>query len=247
MILTNLFLSYSNMHKSHSAGHPETLALLGLVCGYPMGAKICADLVKNDRITPSVGNYLLPLCNLAGPSFISGFVITHALHMEEQLFICLACIYVPIILYAICSLLVRRPSTNAGTQQSPVRQLGAGSLDQSIMDSFAAVTKLGGYIILFAILSEFLMFLLPAKWYVLNLCLYGILEITNGISRITDSILSHPHQIMLSLSFVNFGGLSCMFQTGSMIRGSGLSIMYYLLSKCTIAILTGIIAYILFC
>ena len=45
--------------------------LLGLICGYPMGAKLTADLFREGKITKSEAQYLLTFCNNPGPVFIS--------------------------------------------------------------------------------------------------------------------------------------------------------------------------------
>ncbi len=246
MILTSLLMSYYNAHTTHSIP-PELFALLGLICGYPMGAKLCADLVKRHQITLSMGTYLLPLCNLAGPTFIGGYVIYSSLNAYDSKVLCLLCIYVPLFVYALLSILYIRPVLSSDCHALPSEAVSCPSLDQSIMDSFLAITKLGGYIILFSILSEFMILFLPQGCKLLCLCLSGALEITNGISFITDSTLNHSYQIVLSLTFVSFGGISCICQTNSMIKDSSLSIRYYCLSKCIIALLTGIMAYLLFC
>ena len=43
--------------------------LLGLFCGYPMGAKLTADLFAEGKITKSEAQYLLTICNFR-PSFM---------------------------------------------------------------------------------------------------------------------------------------------------------------------------------
>ena len=45
----------------------------GFLCGYPMGAKITADLLKDGRITPQEGKYLLSFCNNNKPDLYHQF------------------------------------------------------------------------------------------------------------------------------------------------------------------------------
>ena len=47
--------------------------LIGLVSGYPLGAKTCADLVQEGSISKQEGQYLLCFCNNASPMFIISF------------------------------------------------------------------------------------------------------------------------------------------------------------------------------
>ena len=52
--------------------------LLGLICGYPMGAKLTADLFREGKITKSEAQYLLTFCNNPGP----GSYLKTAKHSE---------------------------------------------------------------------------------------------------------------------------------------------------------------------
>ena len=49
--------------------------LAGFLCGYPMGAKVTADLVQSGRITRTEGAYLLSFCNNTSPAFIMNFIV----------------------------------------------------------------------------------------------------------------------------------------------------------------------------
>ena len=48
--------------------------VLGLIGGYPVGAKAAADLYRNGRCNESEARRLLGFCNNAGPSFLIGVV-----------------------------------------------------------------------------------------------------------------------------------------------------------------------------
>ena len=58
--------------------------LLGLICGYPMGAKLTADLFREGKITKSEAQYLLTFCNNPGPVFISSYILTDTLHLHRH-------------------------------------------------------------------------------------------------------------------------------------------------------------------
>ena len=46
--------------------------LLGLVGGYPVGARTAAELVRRGELSPAEGARLLTFCNNAGPAFAIG-------------------------------------------------------------------------------------------------------------------------------------------------------------------------------
>ena len=48
--------------------------LLGLIGGYPVGAKAAGSLVRQGLLSPEDGARLLIFCNNAGPAFILGIV-----------------------------------------------------------------------------------------------------------------------------------------------------------------------------
>lgn len=87
------------------------------------------------------------------------------------------------------------------------------------MDSFEAITKVGGYMILFSVLialSENLASCFPAVQILLP-----VLEITNGIQLIGMSAVSFPVKYILALSLTAFGGICAAAQTQCMIQKAG--------------------------
>ena len=57
--------------------------IAGSLCGYPMGAKISADLVRSGKITRDEGAYLLSFCNNTSPVFIMNFIVWKTFDREE--------------------------------------------------------------------------------------------------------------------------------------------------------------------
>ena len=53
-------------------GAGDAAYLLGLIGGYPLGAKTAESLVRQGLLTPEDGALLLTFCNNAGPAFILG-------------------------------------------------------------------------------------------------------------------------------------------------------------------------------
>ena len=49
--------------------------LSGFLCGYPMGAKVTADLLKEGKICRDEAGYLLSFCNNTSPMFIVSYVV----------------------------------------------------------------------------------------------------------------------------------------------------------------------------
>ena len=78
--------------------------LIGMISGFPVGAKNCADLVKNGQITRLEGQYLLSFVNNASPMFITIYLATNCLHRPDLQYP----LYAIILLSAfLCSILYR--------------------------------------------------------------------------------------------------------------------------------------------
>ena len=139
----------------------------------------------------------------------------------------------------------RQPSTDIIQVQPVTPPTFTQAIDDSITDSLQTITKIGGYIILFSMLSGFLVHstLLPE---VIRATAAGILEITGGIQLICESTLPATQKTALTLAITSFGGISGLMQTRSVTLRSGLSIKHYFFQKCTQAIITYLLTLLLF-
>ncbi len=224
--------------------------LLGLICGYPMGAKLTADLFREGKITKSEAQYLLTFCNNPGPVFISSYILTDTLHLSHASGYTFFILYLSLYLTSLIFRLILRPDCRDVTvpSDSPSAQTLRHSLshmvDASIMHAFESVTKLGGYIILFSILASLVVHL-TAPVPVLSLFLTGFTEMTTGIALVGTSSMHLPLRYLLSLTFASFGGLSCIAQTRGMLCGTPLSIRTYIAGKTVHGICTLLVGWLL--
>ena len=218
--------------------HGSFAVLCGFLCGYPLGAKVTADLVKQKQISVKEGNYLLSFCNNTSPAFISSYIVLKQLKEPDLLIPSLFILYIS---PTICSFLFYRfhkafrSSLPAATSKS--LRLHFGMLDDSIMNAFETITKIGGYIILFSILFEIL------RETPLYLFL-PLLEITNGITYLTTLPLRFVWLYVYTMGLTSFGGLCAIAQTYSVIQGSNLSLSAYIIEKLITALVTSFLAFI---
>ena len=212
--------------------------IAGFLCGYPMGAKVSADLVRSGRISRDEGAYLLSFCNNTSPIFIMNFIVWKTFDREELMIpTLLILIGVP----AFLSLFFRRFylkgrkkfSDLSDKKKNNVKLLNFEMLDSCLADSFESIVKVGLYIIFFSILIA-----LPGKLSAGHPLLAGILpalEMTNGILMIhkaaPDLTVSYP----LILGLTSFGGFCSAAQTKCMLKAASLPIMPYIIQKLTAA------------
>ena len=211
--------------------------LMGIFCGYPMGAKTAADLYRNHCISRQEACYLLTFSNHPGPAFLSSYLCGELLHQEELALPAYGILY----LSSFLTSLIFRPFYSFSKEPDRHQKRKEASsvfswgeaLDTSIMGSFLSITKLGGYIILFSLFQGILN-LLPHLSPNLKCILLGITEITTGTAAIAQQNWALSLTFPLLLAFTAFGGLCIAFQTKSMLGETDLSLTPYLKGKlCT--------------
>ena len=212
--------------------------IAGFLCGYPMGAKVSADLVRSGRISRDEGVYLLSFCNNTSPIFIMNFIVWKTFDREELM---IPTLLILISVPAFLSLLFRRFYLN-GRKKFPdlseekrdnAKLLNFEMLDSCLADSFESIVKVGLYIIFFSILIA-----LPGKLSAGHPLLAGILptlEMTNGILMIHKAVPDLTVSYPLILGLTSFGGFCSAAQTKCMLKAASLPILPYIIQKLTAA------------
>ena len=222
--------------------------LLGLFCGFPMGARLTGDMYRQHRISREEAVYLLTFANQSSPMFLSTYVVLHGLGDSTLT------LPVFVIFYAsafLTSLVFRIRSRRFGLPPSkpkkevPEQTSYGNLLDTSIMNGFEIITRLGGYIILFSILAGIVL-QLPAPLHTAAPFLSGLTEITTGIHTISGTTLPLQVKFTAIVCCTAFGGFSTVAQTSCMLNGTGLSIFTYLKGKLVNAAVAGLLCLVIF-
>lgn len=233
-ILTRPFKPlWHSVFKLSDAG--SYVLMSGLLCGYPLGAKNCSEFMDDGRITAKEGKYLLAICNHPSPMFLLGYTV-QKLPPGIPLWRFLAAVYLPVFVISWMARSmygIQKPSFGeSGNHEN--RQ----SFDESLMSAFDVMTKIGGYIMLFSILVEFVKELSIDP--VIKAMFLGLIEMTTGIHAISTQMKGIVCAVLIIMS-VTFGGISGIFQTKSVIKNAGLSIRHYIFWKLVHSFLSCII------
>jgi sporulation integral membrane protein YlbJ len=213
--------------------------LMGFLSGIPVGAKSIADLVENGTIKKEEGQYLLSFCNNASPMFIMSFIAIASLKQPNIRLHLLLIIYISAILSAILYFRFMPKQKHelnqilTATEYSNTlneTRFDITLLDNSIMDAFEVITKVGGYIILFSIPAQIILNI-GNKDNIIKLIIIGICEITTGINQISLTNLDLSIKIVLITMLTAFGGLSGLAQTKSVISNTRLRLSTYFFVK----------------
>ena len=233
--------------------------LMGFLCGFPMGARVTCDLLSRDIISKEEGSFLLAFCNNIGPVYFLSFVMP-LLHRELLLPYLFGMYGLPLLYGLILRHTVYRRLIfgEKSSHASSLKELAATEkksalslleqIDDSVYSGIQSILMLGGYMILFNLFNLFPYALTHAadtlarrgflteafknRLSALPALIAPILEITGGLGMLKDT------RPLLTLVLLPFGGLSCIAQTYSMIRHTGLSLKAYVMHKLTLTGLT---------
>ena len=238
--------------------------IMGIISGYPIGAKIACNFRKNNICSKEECERLLSFTNNSGPLFIIGTVGINMFGSSTigiLLFIThiLACITVGII-FRFWHYSNETPTSKINNINSNNHiNVSLSNLGEILADSIKSATStimlIGGFIIIFSsIISilnasgifNYLNLLIRPITNFFNIdssfitpILTGILEITNGINKISNiAIKEISINIILSAFFLGFGGISIFLQVLSITSKTDLSIKPYIYGK----LLHGVIA-----
>lgn len=228
----------------HCSANGAFCALCGFLCGYPVGARLIALQLKEKKLTLKEGQHLLSFCNNVSPMFCISYGITKAIG-STRIFPYLFVIYGAPLLFGFLTrpAAMSKPTVFTQKQTSPSGKIFR-LIDVCIIDSFEILIKLCGYLVLFSIIAHCIGMFLPQSMPYALPAVTAVLEITNGLALISR-LSSGTLRSAFAVAALSFGGLCCIFQTDSVIAGSGLSLKKYLLHKMLTAVLSLFLYFLL--
>ncbi len=240
--------------------------IMGIISGYPVGAKIATNFRENNICSKEECERLLSFTNNSGPLFVIGTVgiLMFRNTVIGILLFCthlLACITVGIFFrfWKKGKETFLNSSKNVSLYNSQKNYASFSNLGEvlaeSITNSISTILLIGGFVVIFSSIIS----ILKASGILNNLTvlispifqlfhvdsnfvqgiLTGFLEITNGINTISN-IASRKLSINIILVafLLGFGGISVLLQVWSIVSKTDLSIKPYVYGK----ILQGVFA-----
>ena len=226
--------------------------VIGFLCGFPMGARVTAESLQHGKLSKREASLMLAFCNNIGPIYFSGCVLTlfpaakplsfwagmyllpllYGLFLRRMVYRDIPC---PVPAAGRCVLSSASRASSALSGRSLMAQT-----QEAVTSALVSQASLGGYMILFNLMNLLPDLFLPAKAVLPRVLCGCLLEITGGLSRLD------PSDAFWAFVLLPFGGLSCIFQTYSMIRDTGLSLRLYVFHKCVQTMLAFVYYAVLF-
>ena len=229
-------------------GAGSAALVLGLVGGYPIGAKTAADLYRENLVSREEAERLLAFCNNSGPAFIFGVVgagifgsgalglLLYLVHMAASLLV---------------GLLFRfyRPveGPRSGRLQGVQFQTASfpTAFTHSVTGALASTLNICAFVLFFTVIIRMLSLtgVLTGLARLLSLLfgplgfdqswarrlLTGVLEVSSGVSSLTGGSLSG--RLSMAAFMLGWAGLSVHCQVLAFLGDSGLSMRTYLVGK----------------
>lgn len=218
-VLGKAFMPVSRLFFNQS-GKGAVVFLIGIVCGYPTGAKVISDMYKEKAFSRDDAERLLAFCNNSGPLFVIGAVGTNMLSNHSLG----AVLYIIHLLSAVFVGIVFRKKKKIEKEKSEF-DIGAKSISQAISESVEGAVKstlnVCGYVVFFSILC------VMAK----NVFLVSLLEVTTGAKNLIAYGFGEKLTFVLLSGVIGFGGICVLFQVQSAVCDTGLSLKFYILGK----------------
>ena len=247
--------------------------IMGIISGYPLGAKIVSNLKLQGKLTSTEAERLIAFTNNSGPLFIIG-TVGIGLFKNTQIGILL---FITHILAGLSvgfvfrwwkfkkkNKYVENTKKKARPIFSPelvsLSNLGE-ILSKSIMSAINTILVIGGFIVLFSVIITCLEnshiinilsnFLLPIlNFFKIPTCfcsgiVSGIIELTSGINSASLVHLKAISQNIIIASFLlGFGGICVLLQVSSIISKVHLSIKPYVIGKVLHGIFAALYTYL---
>ena len=212
--------------------------LCGILCGYPIGAKCASQLYHEKKISKSEAQTLIACANNSGPLFIIGAVGSGMLKSLKWG----AILYGVHIICSLISALVLKNKTYINpVVTSPDKK--EKPLTESISESVVNVLNICGFVVFFSVVNVLvspLVNILPEVWGKVVFC---ILEITNGIQKVTKDSDLLTHKLYLTSFALGWSGISVHMQVKSIVKNLGLSMKKYYFAKVMSAIISPLILF----
>ena len=248
---------------------------MGITSGYPVGAKLTANMREEGLLTKTESERLLSFTNNSGPLFIIGAVSVGMFKNSEIGFVLLLC-------HILACLTVGMLFRFYGNRRDSIRKIEdyrilkrfkkelfksksinfGEVLGDSIRNSINTMLVIGGFITLFSViinllldtgviivvsthLSAIVSFIGIPKDIIAPV-LSGFFEITTGINMISKTNgISFIQQLAAASFILGWAGLSVHFQVYSIISKTDISIKPYLIGKLVQGIFAAIYVSIL--
>lgn len=225
--------------------------ILGYLCGYPMGVKTISDLIGENMLSAKEGRYLACFINNVSPGFLITYICTSLLHAPFFIIPCLVIVYGASLSFGLLTGLSFKQTafrsssafsnTNSSFFQTSKKNVPSflSFFDQTLEESILLILKIGGYMLIFSLISSAICSPSFIPYSVKAICC-SILEISYGADMLSKLSVPAFWKCLFLMVSLSFGGLCSTFQSTSFLKKIGVPLKKYIKIKA----MTSVIALI---
>ena len=231
---------------------------MSILSGYPIGAKIIADLYNKHLISEEDAKRMSFFCTTSGPIFVIGAVGVGMLSSFKLGVIIYISHILSSLIFGVVYNLIFKQKNQSQTSiifcSKPRENLIASALSETISSLF----MVAGFITIFYLFTE-LLSILKIIDFLSNILakilpftqisvrefsgiLYGLAEVTHGAKDL--SLLGH-HLAPIICGLISFSGVSIIMQSMSFLQQAKIKTHSFIFSKCVLMILSILICKLL--
>ncbi len=218
--------------------------LTSIISGYPVGAKMTADLYQSGKISKSDAFKMTSFCSTSGPMFIIGSVGIGMLKNATFGYIILISHILGALINGIIYRNIKLQNDTKLKINKNENNYNKNDLSSIILDSSLSIISVGAIIAIFFVIITSLspvFNLFPSS---ISCFFEGFIEITKGCIDISTSINSIWAVVACSF-IISFGGISTILQSITMLNQLNMPIKLFVIQKFTHAIFATTISIIL--
>ena len=269
VIICNLLISYNGIDLYSRILGPVICKPLGLskncsfpivasmLCGYPLGAKYCADVYTMDYIKKDEYERLLNIASNVGPLFLVGSVGAALLNNVSLGYIMLISSYLSCFIIGLITKKKKdvHQENHLPSPKNTTSNFGT-AIKIAVSNAINTVLAIGGFIVIFSVIislikkSQYISYIFDNLEHLINSAsgaLYGIflgsIEITNGCNMVSNLSISIPLKVSIISFLCSFSGLAIIAQVSSFVSETNIHYSKYIFFKLIQGILSFFITY----
>ena len=206
-----------------------TALVLGVLCGFPVGARTALQLYEGGQISKTRAEFLCGFSNLASLPFLVG-VVGSTLFGDVGFGVRLALLQAASALLTTGALYaLLRPSCHGIRAEGKPAGIGISAVARTVAGSAHTMLELGGMLVFFGVAADLALHVTGVDPQSIRAAvLQSALEFSSGVAR--ASALGGETGKLLAAAAVGFSGLCVCAQVAAVTRGK-LSLRPYLLGK----------------
>lgn len=240
-------------HKMYGVGGVAGyIYIMSILSGYPVGAKLTADIYKDGGISKGQAHSISSFTSTSGPLFVLGTVGIGLFHSQKLGIIVLISHYLGALLNG---LIYRNKEKNTNVSKA-ISHVNI-TIGETMSSSIGSILLVGGFVALFYMLLSLLLhigaFTLPCQLLsymgipseIATSIFSGIVEVTTGASLLSRCTLAFHWQAIILSFLISFGGLSIHMQAYCYLSSFDMPYHKFLIQKITHAIFSSLITAII--